>query len=448
MKNVYKKQNSNLTSNKKRPHVLKGFSFLRMRQEIKMNNKLWTRDFTIITLGSIISMFGSALSNFAMSLMVLDYTNSSLLYAIYIASFTLPQIFVPIFSGAMLDRFSRKKTIYTLDFVSAALYGVVAVILAKGWFSFPILAIFCVCIGTISAFYMVAYQSFYPMLISEGNYSKAYSISSVLETMTAVMVPASAFIYNWVGIVPLLVADAVSFFLAAVMETQIRSEEAYVTLQKNTYDNSKSRVGNVLADIKEGFRYLYTEKGLLAVAIYFTFTSLAGGAETVIGLPYFKENYANGEYVYMIVFVWIMVGRAIGGLIHYRFKLPTKLKFAIAMIVYASITLIGAVYLFLPVPMMMVCMLIMGLFGVTSYTIRISATQSYVPDEKKGRFNGAFNMLNTAGSFAGEMAAGALALVISQRHVVMVFYLVNFLAALVIIGGNRKHVGPLYNTEQ
>lgn len=413
-----------------------------------MNKKLWTKDFTIITIGSMVSMFGSALSNFAMSLMVLDYTNSSLLYAIYIASFTLPQIFVPIFSGAMLDRFSRKRTIYTLDFISAALYGAVAFILGMGWFSFPILAIFCVCLGTISAFYMVAYESFYPMLITEGNYSKAYSISSVLETMTAVMVPASAFFYNLVGIVPLLIADAASFFIAALLETRIQAVEAYVEFQKETYDSNKSRINNILSDIKEGFSYLVAEKGLLAVAIYFTFTSFAGGAETVIGLPYFKDNYTNGEYIFMIVYVWIMVGRAIGGLIHYKFKLPAKVKFAIAMIVYSSITFIGAFYLFLPIPLMMVCMFIQGLFGVTSYTIRISATQSYVPDHKKGRFNGAFNMLNTSGSFVGEMAAGSLALIISPRHVVMIFYLMNFLASILIIGGNHKHVAPLYNTEQ
>ena len=33
---------------------------------------LWTRDFTIITLGSVVSMLGSVLAGFAMSLLVLD----------------------------------------------------------------------------------------------------------------------------------------------------------------------------------------------------------------------------------------------------------------------------------------------------------------------------------------------------------------------------------------
>lgn len=133
---------------------------------------LWTRDFTIITLGSVVSMLGNAMSGFALSLLVLDYTESSLLYAIYIATFTAPQIIAPIFSGAILDRFSRKRTIYTLDFISAGIYAMAAFILSRGWFSFPVLAVWCFIIGTINSVYMVAYESFYPMLITEGNYPR------------------------------------------------------------------------------------------------------------------------------------------------------------------------------------------------------------------------------------------------------------------------------------
>ena len=68
-----------------------------MQKEEK--NTLWTRDFTIITAGSVVSMLGNAMSGFAMSLMVLDYTESTLLYAVYLAVFTIPQIIVPIVSA-------------------------------------------------------------------------------------------------------------------------------------------------------------------------------------------------------------------------------------------------------------------------------------------------------------------------------------------------------------
>lgn len=414
----------------------------------KKNNSapsLWTRDFTIITLGSVVSMLGNSMSGFAMSLMVLDYTQSPLFYAIYIAVFTLPQVFMPIFSGAILDRFSRKRTIYTLDFFSAGLYAVAAVLLRGGWFSFPLFALYCFLLGSINSVYMVAYQSFYPMLITEGNFSKAYSVSSTLETLTALMVPVSTFAYNQVGIAPLLGINAVCFFIAAVMETRIRADEAYVR-EAETDQGPSGR--QLLSDIKEGFRYLLGERGLLAIAVYFAFTSLAGGASQVITLPFFKGNYENGEYVYMLVWGMAIIGRAIGGMIHYRVKLPVRRKFAIALGVYIAVDLLEGFYLYCPIPLMMAMCFCTGVLGVTSYTIRISATQSYVPDCKKGRFNGAFNMLNTTGSLAGELLAGALTVVLPVRWVLTGFMTFNAVMAVLIIGGNRKHVQPIYNRQQ
>ena len=413
-------------------------------------HKLWTRDFTIITLGSVVSMLGNSMSGFALSLLVLDYTGSNLLYAIYIAAFTLPQIIMPIFSGAILDRFSRKKTIYTLDFLSAAVYGIAALILREGWFSFPVLAVFCFVIGSINSVYYVAYESFYPLLISEGNYSKAYSIASVLETLSALIIPIATYFYKLVGIAPLLGINALCFFLAASAETQIRAEEHYIAKQRAALEAEAGRASGrqLLRDIREGFRYLMSERGLLCVAIYFTFSSLSAGASQVITLPYFKSTFDNGEYIYMLVWGMAIFGRAIGGGIHYKVRLPIHRKYAIALTVYIVISLCEAFYLYCPLPVMMLSCFLTGILGVTSYTIRISATQSYVPDEKKGRFNGAFNMLNTVGSFSGELLAGALTAFLPPRLVLTGFLLITAASAVVVIGGGRDAVSAIYNRQQ
>ena len=287
-----------------------------MNESGKTPHPLWTRDFTIITLGSVVSMLGNALSGFAMSLMVLDISKSTLLYAIYIAMYTLPQLFMPILSGAILDRFSRKKTIYSLDFLSAFLYALMAVILATGWFSFPLFAAYCFILGSIQSTYMVAYESFYPLLISEGNFQKAYSIASVLETLAAVMVPVSAFLYRQIGLSPLLAINALCFLIAAIMETQIRSDEAYLETQKETRQAELKASKQMLRDIRDGFAYLKSEKGLLAIAVYFAFSAVCGGISTVIVLPWFKSVYDNGEYLYMLVWGMALVGRAlVGGLV-------------------------------------------------------------------------------------------------------------------------------------
>lgn len=411
------------------------------------HQELWTRDFTIITLGSVVSMFGNAMSGFAMSLMVLDFTKSTLLYAVYLAVFTLPQIVMPIFSGAFLDRFSRRKMIYTLDFISAGLYAFASYVLSRGMFSFPVFALYVFLIGSIQSVYMTAYQSFYPLLITKGNFSKAYSISSVLETMSMVMVPVATFAYNKVGIAPLLAINAVCFLIAAIMETQIRAEEKYIELRKKDEDR-EHRGRQMIADIREGFQYLRYDRGLFAIAAYFTVSAMTYGVTNVLTLPYFRGRYNNGEYIFMLVSGMAVVGRAVGGMIHYRRRIPTHLKFMIAMIVYITTSAVEGVYLFLPLWAGALLCFFSGLLGVTSYTIRISATQVYVPDEKKGRFNGAFNMLNTAGSLFGQLTAGWLSVMFGARAIIAFTMVISVISAVVFIGGNREEVALIYNNEQ
>ena len=409
-------------------------------------NPLWTRDFTIITLGSVVSMVGNSLSGFAMSLMVLDYTSSSLFYAIYIMVFTLPQLIVPVFSGAILDRFSRKKTIYTLDYISSLLYLAVGLLLFNGWFNYPLFALFVFILGSIQSIYQVAYQSFYPMLISEGNFSKAYSVASMLESVTVFIVPVSTLVYNVFGIGPLMLANALCCFIAATVETRIKTEEKYVAEQKATEE--KNKIHQMLSDTKKGFEYLWQEKGLFFIALYFLFSSISGGASNVIYLPYMKANFAHGEYYYLIFGGCMMLGRVITSSWHYRNKLPVNKKFLITFIVYTTLSLINGALLYLPLTIMFILGFIQGCMGVTSYTIRISATQSYVPDEKKGRFNGAFNMLSVLGCLIGEGIAGVLSELMDMRLVVVLVEVVVFASAVLIMGGGRKSVAPIYNREQ
>ncbi len=419
-----------------------------MEDNRRQTASLWTRDFTIITVGTVISMFGNAIGGFAMSLMVLDISKSTLLYAVYLAMFTIPQLIMPLFSGAILDRYSRKRTIYTLDFASAALHILMAGVLATGWFSFPVFALFCFLIGSIESIYMVAYDSFYPLLITEGNYQKAYSIQSILETLSAVMVPVSAFLYKGIGIAPLLAANAVCFFAAAVMETRIGADEEYIETQKLTALEGAGRTRQMLADMKEGFRYLMGEKGLLAVTIYFTVIFITGGMENVITLPYFKNTFNNGEYIYMLVWGCAVAGRTIGGGIHYKTKIPAAKRYVLALGLYIFNSLAEGFYLFCPVPLMMALLFMVGIGGVTTYTIRISATQSYVPDEKKGRFNGVFNMMSMLGALLGEAIAGLASEAVPERTIIMIAMIIQAALAVIIIGGNKAAISEIYNREQ
>lgn len=408
-----------------------------------VSSQLWTRDFTIITLGSVVSMIGSSIAGFALGLLVLDYTGSTFLYALYMVMYNLPKVVAPTLAGPFVDKFSRRKTIYMLDFVSTFLYGIFTWLIVAGYFNYGFLIAGCLILGTIDSVYQVAFESFFPMLISEGNYTKAYSVQSTLESMTMLMIPVSAFLYNLIGIAPLFLINMISFFIAAVLETRISPvEEAYVKKEQESFGFVQYK-----RNFKEGVDYLRKEKGLLAITLYFTVCMFSSGAMGTMVLPYFKANFYNGEYVYIFTMGWTLLGRITGGTIHYKIKYPTDKKYKIALFVYIVIAVFEGSMLYMPLILMMVMCFADGILGMTSYNIRISATQSYVPDDKKGRFNGMFQMGTMVGMLLGQFLSGVLSEFFPERVIVSGFMTVTLFAAVFIIGGNRKHVEKIYNRQ-
>jgi len=101
--------------------------------------------------------------------------------------------------------------------------------------------------------------------------------------------------------------------------------------------------------------------------------------------------------------------------------------------------------LFMPLYVMAVFSFVVGLLGVTSYNIRVSATQSYLPDAKRARFNGTFQMVMNAGMIVGQLAGGALADFVPIRAVVVSFNAICLVASFAIMWRGRRHVIPIYN---
>lgn len=417
------------------------------------SNTLWTYDFTVITLGSVVSMVGATLSAFAISIMVLDYTGSTFLYVLFNVCYQLPMLVCPLLAGPYLDRVSRKKVIYRLDYLSAGLYMLLFLLLRSGWFSYPVMLLCCMLIGAIDGVYIVAYDSFYPNLITRGNYSKAYSISSMLWPLAAMTTPIAALIYDRLGTVtPLFAFNALCFFTAACFERTIRYQETHMADAPPA--DGMGAAQRFRRDFKEGVDYIVGEKGLLVITLYFMVSSFTGSGSESLYLPFFRNHAAlfaawpvAAVTLYTMIANCSVVGRFVGGLVHYKVKISAEKKFAIAFCVYLTIAALDGVVLYLPVPVMAAVFFVYGLLGVTSYNIRIAATQSYIPDTKRARFNGTFQMFNSLGSIGGSLTAGALAEVFPERGIILGLAAVSVAAAYLLVFRNRKPVAAIFNRE-
>lgn len=94
-----------------------------------MPRTLWTRNFTIITLGTVISAIGGVAMSFALSFVVFDNTGSTLLMGLFSAASLLPHTLIPVLAAPYLDNFRRKPVIVGLDYFNGCVYLLMGVYL-------------------------------------------------------------------------------------------------------------------------------------------------------------------------------------------------------------------------------------------------------------------------------------------------------------------------------
>ena len=200
-------------------------------------NKLWNRNFTILTIGSFISAFGSAAAGIAFGILIYIETQSPLTLALFTVANIIPRLITSIFVGPFIDRHSRIKMIYTIDFFYSVFFAFVSLVLFSGYFNVVIFTLIASFFGIVDTIYQIAFMSLYPEVISEGNHSKAYSISSLIWPISAaIMAPIAAyFIENFeFGVAILMAFNAVTFVITATIETQIKAKENLIRLPLKT----------------------------------------------------------------------------------------------------------------------------------------------------------------------------------------------------------------------
>ena len=130
--------------------------------------RLWTKNFSCITIATVLSAIGGEAMNLPISLLVFDETKSTLLSALILECGMLPDMILPILVAPLNDKGGKKKWIVGLDVLLAAIYGLMGVWILGHTFSYGLYVGFTLTVGTISVFYRLAFSAWYPDLIPAG----------------------------------------------------------------------------------------------------------------------------------------------------------------------------------------------------------------------------------------------------------------------------------------
>lgn len=413
--------------------------------KITIMNKLWNRNFSILTIGSFISAFGSAAAGIAFGILIYKQTGSPLTLALFTIANIIPRMITSILVGPFVDRNSRVKMIYRIDYFYSIFFSIVAVILFTGYFNVWVFTIIAAFFGIVDTVYQIAFTSLFPEVITPGNHSKAYSISSLIWPISAaVMAPIATYLIETYvfGVAILMAFNALTFVITATIETQIKLEEKLNTKKVH------SKI-TFIEDIKEGLHYYKLEKGILGIGVLFAAFSFVYAASDLLRMPYFVNHPTLTLQNFSLLISASAIGRMVGGVIHYIFKYPTAKKYLIAVSVYITVEVLGATLLYMPYIIMVVVSFIVGLLSVTSFNIRMSATQTYIPSNIRGRVNSTQQMLWNIGTILGTLTIGLIAEYsgLEYRFIIMLASIVSLSAIVIFPIGMKNEFKKIYNVD-
>lgn len=401
---------------------------------------LWTKNFTIITLGTLISAIGGVAMNLGLSLVVFDQTQSTWLIGIFGAISMLPGITLPIFFGPVIDRTNRKHIIVGLDALSGLWYLAFLLYIRRFGFVYAAYLVFSFVIGCIGSVYSLAYNSLYPDMIPEGFEQKGYAVSGVIYPLaTTLVTPLAALMYAKLGVEVLILAEGISLLIASAFE-------AFIDYQHEKIEIAPS-LKRYTDDLVEGFQYLKHEKGVRSIFSYMSISGASANGVGIMAMAHFQTANGLTAAMYGLLTSAETIGRLIGSAVHYLFKIPEDKRYALTVRVYAIYQLCDGVMLFMAYPVMIVLRFLCGFLGSQTAAIRQAATQKYLPSDMRGRVYGLFDVLVSLSMMGVQLLVGAMGEVMCYPLAAAVLSAAGAVCLILLIVRNKKDVEPIYNYE-
>ena len=406
-------------------------------------NKLWTKNFCLVTFASFMGSAGAIMGGFALSFFIFDETGSTLASALIIAIRLIPYIFIPIVVSPIMDRLPRKVFLVGGDIVNGIIYmamGLWLIFFEFSYIGYLTVSIFLACLGSVDE---LAFTSIYPDLIPKGAEQKGYSVSSMLyPVLNVVLMPLSAVLLDTVGVPMLLISQGALSILAAVTESFIKLDK------QKTPKREKYSLKEWGADIKEAASFLKKGKGLRSIFEYMAVTNGFASGYGPILIAFFRSAPGFTAAMYSFFSVVEFAGRSIGSALQYKIRIPKEKKFGIVFFVYMLYETMDMCLMWIPYPLMLVNRGLCGFFGSNSAILRNAAVQVYIPENLRSRINAFNSMLMMLAGSVLTLAVGALGEIVDYRVCVTICGILAMLACIALIWMRRKDVRKVYEWER
>ncbi len=181
-----------------------------------LSNKL------IVAGGLLSSQLATGCLSFAISLYLLDATQSAFLFSLAVGMSFVPSVIISLLSGVWVDRWNKKRVICTCDFL-AGLIALTFALTVNFAQNLNALLIYIVAIASVQSLLTLAFNSALPELFSKDDLPSANGVVQSISAVTRIVAPISgALLYAYAPLKIIFFVSCSIYFVSVLVQLHLR----------------------------------------------------------------------------------------------------------------------------------------------------------------------------------------------------------------------------------
>jgi len=364
----------------------------------------WKKVFTIIWTGQLFSTLSSAIVGYAVVFWLSMETKSAEVLAFATIAALLPQLLLGPFTGVLIDRWDRRRTMIIADLFIAICSAAMAVMFLMGKVEVSYIYILLVLRSIGSAFHVPAMQASVPLLAPEPELMRIAGVNQVIQSVGTIAGPAlAALLISVFDMTYVLFFDVVGAVIGCVSLLLVHIP--------NPEKREDAPEPHLFREMKEGLFEIYSRPGLLWMFIFIVLATFFIMPVAALFPLMTINHFSGGTYEMSMVEVAWGIGMLLGGALMgiKKFKMN---EIILINLTYVLLGLTFALTGILPVSGFWI-FLVLTLFGGISMAVYSSAftvvMQTTIDPAALGRVFSIYGSVTLLPSMIGLLQTGFIA---------------------------------------
>ena len=359
-------------------------------------------DFWRLWAASVVSRLGSGIASAAAPLLAATLTRDPRQVALVTVFSGLPWLLFALHTGALADRWDRRRVMWACDLLSAGVYTALAVAVSTGSAQLWTLCAIAFAAATVTTSFDSAAQAALPSIVPRGLLSRANSRLYVGTVMAGLFAgpPVGSWLFAAVDGLPFAL-NAASFVGSAALVFSIRARFHAAPRGHTTLRH----------DIGEGVRWLWAHRQLRSLVLLLTGWNLTEHAIVGVLVLYALDELGLRPATYGVLLAAVAVGGVLGATAAPRLERRWGTGAVIAATVGATVAAEVGLALTHRPAVAAAMLAVVGAAAFAFNVVSVSYRQAVVPDGLQGRVSSTYRFatwgINPVGAALGGLVAAA-----------------------------------------